>query len=56
MGGLNIVDTDDAGNATTLAGNVTIGGGGFQSVPAPGILSLLCCGLVMLGFMKRQQS
>lgn len=39
-GGLNIVDTDSAGNATTLAGVVRVDDGGFTPVPEPGSLAL----------------
>jgi hypothetical protein len=48
-GGLNFVDLDSAGVATTLAGNVTIGGGGFHPVPEPATLALL--GLAFAGMV-----
>ena len=45
-GGLNVVDRDSNGAATTLAGNVKITSGGFTPVPAPGSLGLLGLGLL----------
>jgi hypothetical protein len=55
VGGLNVVDTDSLGNATTLAGDVNIdpGGGGFTPVPAPGVLGLMILGLFGLTTIRR---
>ena len=54
IGGLKIVDTDNAGIPTTLAGNVNIGGGGFTT-PEPATLALLGGGLLALAGLRRRR-
>ncbi len=56
-GGLNVVDTDTAGNAVTLAGVVQIssGGGGFVTASEPGTLAIFGLGLAGLGLMRRRK-
>lgn len=53
-GGLNIVDTDSSGNATTLAGTVQVTTTGFNQVPEPGSLALAVLALGALVRPRRQ--
>ena len=55
IGGLNIVDNDALGVPTTLAGVVTVGGGGFTPVPEPGTISLSLIGLGLIGANHRRR-
>ena len=58
-GGLNVVDLDSAGRATTLAGIVMIDDGGFIPVPEAPVLGLLASGAVSLfafGRINRRKS
>lgn len=56
VGGLNVVDTDGQGKATTLAGVVTVGGGGFNNVPEPTTLALLGLGLAAIRVVARRHT
>jgi hypothetical protein len=53
IGGLNIVDKDANGVPTTLAGVVTIGGGGFHPVPEP--MTLLLFGAGAAAALRRRR-
>jgi hypothetical protein len=56
VGGLNVVDTDASGNATTLAGNVRIDGGVITpSIPEPETYAMLLAGLGLIGFVARRR-
>ena len=52
-GGLNVVDTDQTGIATTLAGNVGINNGGFTGTPEPGTWALMLLGFGGIGALLR---
>lgn len=56
-GGLGIVDIDNNGNATTLAGDVRITDGGFSGsdVPEPGTLALFGIGILGVGLAARRR-
>jgi hypothetical protein len=56
IGGLQIVDVDQNGVATTLAGNVRIGGGGFEpGIPEPGAWALMLLGFGGVGALLRSR-
>jgi len=56
VGGLNVVDTDASGNATTLAGIVRIDGGVITpSVPEPETYAMLLAGLALIGWVSRRR-
>ncbi|WP_293901244.1 PEPxxWA-CTERM sorting domain-containing protein [Phenylobacterium sp.] len=54
-GGLNVVDTDQNGIATTLAGVVKVGGGGFMNVPEPAAWTLMLVGFGGVGALLRRR-
>jgi hypothetical protein len=55
--GLNIVDLDQNGVPTTLAGSVRIGGGGFEpGVPEPAVWALMLLGFGLTGAALRRRS
>lgn len=53
-GGLNVVDTDAAGNATTLAGVVGVTDTGFTPVSEPGALALVALAFGALRLSRRR--
>ena len=56
VGGLNVVDTDASGNATTLAGVVRIDDGVIiPTIPEPETYAMLLAGLGLLGFAARRR-
>lgn len=55
-GGLSVLDRDSAGNATTLAGVVTIDGGGFTPVPEPSSWMLMLLAASLLWATHRRVS
>jgi hypothetical protein len=57
IGGLTPVDLDSASpqHATTLAGNVRIGDGGFEEIPEPATIALLGAGLAGIAGMRRRR-
>ena len=58
IGGLTPVDLDSASpqHATTLAGNVRIGDGGFEEIPEPATIALLGAGLAGIAGMRRRRN
>jgi hypothetical protein len=54
--GLNVVDFDQAGIPTTLAGNVHVGGGGFTGVPEPATWALMIAGFGLAGAALRRRA
>jgi hypothetical protein len=55
IGGLSVIDNDQNGIPTTLAGNVRITDGGFTPVPEPSTLALLSLCAAGLGFVRRSK-
>lgn len=55
IGGLGVVDFDQNGVATTLAGNVTVGGGGLNGVPEPATWAMMLMGFGGLGAILRRR-
>lgn len=55
VGGLAVVDFDQNGIATTLAGNVRVGDGGLLGVPEPGTWALMVLGFGGVGAVIRRR-
>jgi hypothetical protein len=53
--GLKVVDFDQTGIPTTLAGNVQIGGGGFTGTPEPTAWTLMILGFGLAGAALRRR-
>ena len=55
VGGLDVVDRDTSGAATTLAGDVTVGGGVINPVPAPRAVLVFTAGLLVVAAGVRRR-
>jgi hypothetical protein len=54
IAGLNIVDSDSQGHATSLAGVVTVDGGGFTPVPVPEPSTITLVSIGLFGYAGRR--